>query len=108
MDMNQRQGLNSTENRRNDNDEIKDIPRNGKIFEIQCDQLHRTFDRKSEEGSFWTSSTVKLDLHGNKEVIDVSKNTIVGITLVVMFETHAEHIEEDADHDEYIELLIRG
>ena len=51
--------------------------------------------------------TVKLDLHGNEEVIDVSEDAVVGITLIVMFETHAEHIEKNTDHDKYVELLVR-
>ena len=46
------------------------------------------------------------DLHRDEEVVDVAENAIVRRALIVMFEAHAEHVEKDADHDEYVEFLI--
>ena len=46
------------------------------------------------------------DLHRDEEVVDVAENVIVRGALIVMFEAHAEHVEKDADHDEYVEFLI--
>ena len=64
--------------------------------------------KKTIQPRFWTQFSSKLDSHGHKKVIDVSKNTVVGFTLIVVFKTHAEHIEENAYHNEYIELLVRS
>jgi hypothetical protein len=45
-------------------------------------------------------------LHRHEKVIDVAENTIGRCVLIMMFETHAEHIEENTEHDEDVELLI--
>lgn len=50
--------------------------------------------------------TVQCILHGHEKVIDVAENTIGRSTLIMMFETHAEHIEENTKHDEDVELLV--
>ena len=49
---------------------------------------------------------IECILHGHEKVIDVPENTIGRSTLIVMFETHTEHIEENTKHDENVELLV--
>ena len=49
----------------------------------------------------------KNRLHGNEEVVDRAENAIRRRTLIVMLHAHAQHVEEDAHHDEYVELLVR-
>jgi hypothetical protein len=78
---------------------------------MQCQEFHATFNCKSRMIHYNHVIEVhhmsRYVIHGNKEIIDIAKYTITCWTLIVMFETHTEHIEKDTYHNEYVELLIR-
>jgi hypothetical protein len=47
-------------------------------------------------------------LHGHKEVIDVAQDPFVSLALTVVLQTHTEHIEKNAYHDEDVKFLVRS
>ena len=79
-----------TENRRDDNDEIEDVPRLLEVILTKSDNFHETLEGED----------------CNEDLVDDEENVLEFLGLFVVFDGHRHHVEKDHHHDEDVELLV--
>jgi len=74
-----------------DDDEVKDVPWLSKVIPAQADELDDTLEREN----------------GNEDGIDVMQHVSQLLRLVVVFNGHGRHVEQNYQHYSDVKLLIR-
>ena len=78
-----------TEDGGDDDDEVKNVPRLLEVVEPQTHQLHEALAGEDAD----------------KDVVDEQENPFELFRLVIVFNRHGHHVEEDDEHDEDVKLL---
>lgn len=81
--------LQLTEQRSDNDKKVEYVPHLAKIMEAERDEFHDTLEREDD----------------NKDIVNVVENVFECLRHVIMIQSHRAHIQQNYDHNSYVELL---